>query len=159
MSGEIQAAEERFANRSARAALGLFFALIALIGSAMVAEAPTRVSGAVLLAVGALLAVRALKTSVVIVDQSGVTTRSIVRSRRHDYSDLRSVDVGVGRTGFAASGREYLMFHRMDGEQVEFKELNSRMPKTPDDSTLVREAAATIRRNLRRFSEAPEGWS
>jgi hypothetical protein len=105
--------------------------------------------GASYLVFGALLFVRAMTSSLVIVDDSGVRTRSIVRTHRYDFSELRGVDVGVGRTGLAGFGREYLVLHLVDRPDVAFKELNC-APPHGERTSIVREAAASIRERLAR---------
>ncbi len=134
---------QRFENRVAQAALAAFSALAALLGFAMLAEASSRVSGASFLLFGALFTVRALRSSSVVVNDSGVTTLSIVRTRHYAFSELRRVDVAVGRTGLAGFGREHLVIHCADGRVVAFKELNC--PSSQDGSmSVVRRAASCI---------------
>src|SRR6266511_4437648 len=81
---------------------------------------------------------------------SGVSTRSIVRTRRYGFSDLRSVTVAVGRTGLTGFGREHLVLHLSDGRVVAFKELNCSPPKAAGAMSIVRCAAACINARLPR---------
>jgi hypothetical protein len=140
----------RFDNRQAQIVLAAVAGLFVLIGLAGVAESSSRVEGAVYLLFGGFSLVRALRTSCVSVDGLGVSTRSMVRTRRYLFSELRGVEVAVGRTGFAGFGREHLVFHRADGQDVAFKELNCRPPKPPDTTSVVRRAAACINERLPR---------
>jgi hypothetical protein len=139
---------ERFDNRVAQVALTLFSALIAVIGLAMLAEAATRWSGACFLVFGVLFGIRALRSSNIVVDHSGVTTRSIVRTHRYAFSELQGVAVAVGRTGLNGFGRQYLILHRSDGGEVAFRELNSSPPEHPGTTSVVQRAAASISARL-----------
>lgn len=144
-----QIVEERFDNRVAQIAGAVFGALIVVIGMAGLAESSFG-TAAVYLVFGAYTVVRGLRSSRVVVDGSGVTTRSMVRTRRYPFSELRGVEVAVGRTGFAGFGREHLVFHRADGQDVAFRELNCRPAKPPDTTSIVRRAAARINERLPR---------
>jgi len=138
----------RFDNRVAQVVAALFGGLFVLIGlSGFVASASPGIA-AVYPLFGVYTIVRGLRSSLVIVDGSGVTTRSMVRTRRYPLSELRGVEVAVGRTGFAGFGREHLVFHRADGEDVAFKELNCRPPKPPQATSVVRDAAACVNERL-----------
>jgi hypothetical protein len=140
--------EERFENRVAQVALALFSALIGVIGLAMVAESATRGSGVFFVVLGAFFAVRALRTSSIVVDGSGVSTRSILHTRHYTFAELRDVEVAVGRTGFTGFGREHLVLHRADGQDVAFKELNCPPPKASGATSIIRRAAACINERL-----------
>jgi hypothetical protein len=140
---------QRFDNRVAQNVLMAVAGLFGLIGLAGLAEPSSRVEGAVYLMFGAFSMVRARRSSCVVVDASGVTTRSMVRTRRYAFSELRGVEVAVGRTGLVNFRREHLVFHRADGRDVAFKELNCPPPKTPDATSIVRRAAACITERLR----------
>lgn len=140
---------QRFENRVAQVALAAFSGLVALLGLAMLSEASSRISGVFFLLFGAFFSVRALRSSSVVVDDSGVSTRSIMRTRHYAFSELRGVDVAIGRTGLAAFGREHLVIHRADGQDVAFKELNCPAPKD-DSMSIVRRAAACINERVRR---------
>lgn len=142
--------ERRFENGAAQKALAAFSALMALLGLAMVSQPDSRGSGVFFLVVGGFFVARALRTSAVIVDDSGVKTQSIVRTRNYPFSKLRGVDVAVGRTGLAAFGREHLVLHLIDGEDVAFRELNCPPPKEPSEPSVVRSAAACINERKRR---------
>jgi len=140
--------EERFDNRQAQIVTAAFGALIVVLGLAgLAASSGTAV---VYLLFGVYSVVRGLRSSRVVVDGSGVTTRSMVRTRRYGFSELRGVEVAVGRTGFAGFGREHLVFHRADGEDVAFKELNCPPPKPLETTSVVRRAAACINERLPR---------
>lgn len=138
---------QRFENGAAQKVLAAFSALVAVIGLAELADPALRGTGAFFFVGGVFFTVRALRSSSVVVDESGVSTRSIVRTRRYELSELRGVDVAVGRTGFNGFGREHLVLHRADGQDVAFKELNCRPPKG-DASSVVRRAAACINERL-----------
>src|SRR5687767_8974224 len=123
---------QSFDNRVAQVVAALFGGLFVLIGlSGFVASASPGTAAAYLL-FGAYTVARGLRSSRVVVNGSGVTTRSMVRTRRHPFSELRGVEVAVGRTGLAGFGREHLVFHRADGQNVAFKELNCPPPNAPD---------------------------
>jgi hypothetical protein len=97
-------------------------------------------------ALGVASLVRARRSSRLEVDAAGVTTRSMLRTRRHLFKDLESVDVVVGRTGLNGFDREYLEFRRADGDVVAFRELNCR--PSPGEATVVRRAAECIGERL-----------
>jgi PH (Pleckstrin Homology) domain-containing protein len=78
------------------------------------------------------------------VDDEGVTTRSIARTRRYRFDDLRAVEVAVGRTGMNASDRQYLVIHRREGADVRFTALNCRPPKQAGEQTTVSKAAECV---------------
>ena len=137
---------QRFDNRVAQIATAGFGGLFAALGLAGLAASPG--SAAVYLLFGAFTIVRGLRSSCVVVDGSGVTTRSMVRTRRYTFLELRGVEVAVGRTGFAGFSREHLVFRRADGEDVAFKELNCPPPKAPVTTSIVRRAAACINERL-----------
>lgn len=139
---------ERFDNRQAQLVGATCAGLFALIGISMVAHSTTRWSGAFFTVVSTFLVVRALRSSCVVVDGTGVVTRSLVRTRRYGFAELRDVEVAAGRTGFSGFGREYLVFHRADGRDAGFKELNCRPPKELDGTSVVRRAAAVINGRL-----------
>jgi hypothetical protein len=136
----------RFDNRQAQVVGAVCFGLFGLIGVAGLVSG--RLEGLIWLSVGVVLAVRGLRSSCVVVDGSGVVTRSIVRARRSGFSELRAVEVAVGRTGMNGFGREYLVLHRADGQDVAFKELNCRPPKDPGRDSVVRDAASCINGRL-----------
>lgn len=128
----------------------LFWALIGIIGISMVAHPSDRWAGLVFTALGAAFAVRSWRSSCVVADDSGATTRSIVRTRRYPYAELRGVEVAVGQTGLNGFDRQYLVFHRVNGQDVAFKEFNSRRPKDPDRSSVVEQATEFINGHLQR---------
>jgi hypothetical protein len=138
----------RFDNRQAQIAGGVFGAVICVIGLGGLTTG--QLEGVIWLLVGAYTIVRSLRSSLVLIDDSSVVTRSMVRTRRYVLSELRGVEVAVGRTGFVHFGREYLVFQRADGQDVGFKELSCRPPKEPDGSSVVRRAAAAINGRLPR---------
>lgn len=140
---------QRFENRGAQKVLAAFSALVAVIGLAELADPALRGTGAFFFAGGVFFTVRALRSSSVVVDDSGVSTRSIVRTRRYPFSELRGVDVAVGRTGLVAYSREHLVLHRADGQDFAFKELNCPQPRG-DATSIVRQAAACINERLSR---------
>ncbi len=142
---------ERFDNRQAQVVGALCAALFALIGLSMVvapAGSSTRLYGACFTLLSVLLAVQALRSSCVVVDDSAVVTRSIVRTRRYLFVELRGVDVAVGRTGFNGFGREFLVLHLSDGRDVVFKELNCKPSKEPGEASVVTRASACIAERL-----------
>lgn len=138
---------QRFDNRVAQIALGVFSALIALIGLAGLTEPSSRGTGALFLVAGVFFIVRSLRSSAVVLYESGVSTRSIARTRRYAFSELRGVDVAVGRTGLTGFGREHLVLHLADGQDVAFKELSCPPPQGGATS-IVRRAAACINERL-----------
>jgi len=138
-----------FDNRAAQVTGAAVAGLFVLIGFAGVMKPPSRAEGAIFIAFGAFSFCRALRTSCVIVDKSGVSTRSMVRTRRYNFSNLRGVEVVVDRTGFVGSVREHLLFHRIDGVDVAFKELSCPVPRIPVETSVVRRAAASINDRLR----------
>lgn len=138
---------QRFDNRVAQIAMAGFGGLLAILGLAGLAASLD--AAAIYLLLGMFTVARGLRSSSVTVDESGVTTRSMVRTRRYLFSELRAVEVAVGRTGFTGFGREHLVFHRADGQDVPFRELNCRPPNTPDATSVVRRAAACITERLR----------
>lgn len=151
MSPRDLAPDRHFVNREAQVALGLFSALLGVIGLAMLSEPASRGSGVVFMLVGGVFVIRALRSSTVVVDESGVSTRSILRTRRYAFTELRGVEVAVGRTGITGVGREYLVFRRSHGPDVVFKELNSPPPpRQTEASSVVRRAAACINERLSR---------
>ena len=148
MERRVGASGQRFSNRVSQVALAVNFSVFVIIGLAgLVQGASSRVPGLVILLIGGVLVVRALGSSDVVVDESSVRTRSIVRTRRYAFSELRGVDVAVGPTGMMGYVREYLVFHRSDGGDAAFKELSSR-PAKGDELTIVRGAAACINERL-----------
>lgn len=140
---------QRFDNRGAQIGAAAFGALIALLGLAGLADSSWRGTAAIYLLFGVYTIVRGLRSSCVVVERSGVTTRSMVRTRRYLFSELYGVEVAVGRTGLAGFGREYLVLHRADGRRVAFKELNSRPPKDLESKSVVRRAEEYICMRLR----------
>jgi hypothetical protein len=134
----------RFDNRQAQLVGATCAGLFALIGISMVAHSATRWSGAFFTVVSAFLVVRALRSSCVVVDGAGVVTRSLVRTRRYGFAESHDVEVTVGRTGFTGFGREYLLFHRADGRDVSFRELNCRPHKDSQQTSVVQRAAQCI---------------
>lgn len=141
---------QRFDNRVAQITGATFGALIALLGLAGLAESTSRGTAVIYLLFGVYTVVRGLRSSCVVVDGRGVSTRSMVRTRRYPFSELRGVEVAVGRTGLVGFGREHLVFHRADGQDVAFKELNCPPPKAPEWSSVVRRAVECINERLRR---------
>lgn len=91
--------EERFDNRQAQIVTAAFGVLIVELGLAGLAVSSG--TAVVYLLFGVYTVARGLRSSRVVVDGSGVTTRSMVRTRRYPFSELRGVEVAVGRTGFA----------------------------------------------------------
>lgn len=135
-----------FANRPAQFATAALGSLLVLLGIAgLVASSGMAV---IYFLIGVYTVWRAMRSSCVVVSGSGVTTRSMVRTRRYAFSDLRGVDVAVGRTGFTGVGREYLLLRRADGQKIEFKELNCPPPKAPESTSIVRRAADCINKQL-----------
>lgn len=139
---------QRFDNRVAQVVAALFGGLFVLIGLSGFVASASPGTAAVYLLFGVYTVFRGLRSSLVVVDGSGVTTRSMVRTRRYALSELRGVEVAVGRTGLAGFGREHLVLHRADGQDVAFKELNCPPPKAPATSSVVRRAAASINERL-----------
>lgn len=140
---------ERFDNRVAQVVAALFGGLFVLIGLSGFVASASPGTAAVYLLFGVYTVVRGLRSSLVIVDGSGVTTRSMVRTRRYAFSELRGVEVAVGRTGLAAFSREHLVLHRADGQDFAFNELNCPQPRG-DATSIVRQAAACINERLSR---------
>jgi hypothetical protein len=138
---------DRFDNRIAQIVGASYWALITLIGVTMITE-PDRWAGLVFIVLGVFLAWRSLRSSTVVVDDTGVITRSVVRTRRYAYSALRDVEVAVGRTGSNGFGREYLVFHHLDGHDGTFRALNCRPPGDPAGGSVVRCAAESANRRL-----------
>jgi len=128
-------------------ALGAFSALL-VIGLAGLAGQSSPIMGVAFVVVGGFSAARALRSSAVVVDGSGVRTRSIWRTRRYAFSELRGVEVAAGRTGVTAFNREYLVFHRADCKDVGFKELHCPASKEGSATSVVRRAAACINERL-----------
>src|SRR6266540_1240938 len=143
-----RASQERFENRVAQVALAAVSAVFVLIGLAGLVEPTSRGMSVLLVVVGGFSAVRALRSSAVVVDGSGVSTRSMLRTRRYAFSELRGVEVAAGRTGVTAFNREYLVFHRADCKDVGFKELNCPASKEGSATSVVRRAAACINERL-----------
>lgn len=140
---------QRFDNRGAQIALGLFGALIALIGFAMVFDASSgRVAGVLFFVLGGTFAGRAARTSAVEVDDSGLRLLSIFRTRTYKLSELRGVEVVVGRTGLNGHDRQYLVLSFTDGTEIAFKDFNSAPPSDGAPPSAVQRAAASIRRPL-----------
>jgi hypothetical protein len=129
--------------------MAIFSGVIVLIGLAGLSQGDI-VSGPIWGLVGAFSVVRALRSSSIVVDETGVTTRSMVRTRRYGFQDLHEAEVAVGRTGVNGFGREYLIFHRVDGGAIAFKEVNSLPAKEAGSTTIVRRAAATINQRLQK---------
>jgi hypothetical protein len=141
-------AVQRFDNRAAQAAVAAFGSLIALLGLSGLADSSSRLTAAVYLAFGAYTIFRGLRSSSVIVGGSSVTTRSMVRTRRYPFAELRGVEVVLGRTGLVGSKREYLVFQQVDGQSAGFKDFNTRAPRPPSTKSIVREAAMCINARL-----------
>jgi hypothetical protein len=139
---------DRFDNRIAQIVGASYWALITLIGITLITDPASRWAGLVFIVLGLFLAWRSLRSSTVVVDDTGVVTRSVVRTRRYAYSDLRNVEVAVGRTGWNGFGREYLVFHRFDGHDVAFRGLNCRPSGDPAGVSVVRCAAGSANRRL-----------
>lgn len=140
---------QRFDNRVAQFALALFGGLIVLLGLSGLAAGASVGATAAYLLFGLYTVFRGLRSSTVVVDGSGAITRSMMRTHRYTWSDLVEVEVVTGRTGVAGFGREYLVFHRTDGRDVSFKELNCPPPKGTNTSSVVRRAADCINARLR----------
>ncbi len=99
-----RASQERFENRVAQVALAAVSAVFVLIGLAGLVEPTSRGMGVLLLVVGGFSAVRALRSSAVVVDGSGVSTRSMLRTRRYAFSELRGVEGSISWTHPLYSG-------------------------------------------------------
>jgi hypothetical protein len=151
-TGQAATVSEEFRIRSAQVTLAGLSAIVALIGLGMLASPGVRVPGAILVVFWSFIAIRALRTSCVVVRADEVETRSLLRARRHRFADLRRVEVGLRRTGLNGSSREYLIFQAADGRQFAFMEMNSKPPKGPDEESVIRRAAAYINDQL---SEPP----
>ncbi len=136
----------RFENRVTQVAMCSFCALIGVIGVAELTNARTTVSGVIFTLLGGALAYRALQSSSVVVSDTEVTTRSMLRTRRYPFSELRGVDVAVGPTGVLLWRREHLVLHFADGRGVAFRELNCSRRAGPQ--SVVRRAAAAINGHL-----------
>lgn len=136
----------RFNNRVAQWVMAGFSLLLLVIGSSGLSAPESRGQGVFFAVLGAVSLVRAVRSSQVEVDAAGVTTRSMLRTRRYAFEDLATVEVRVGRTGLNGFDREYLVFHRTDGPAMAFKELNCR--PSPDESTVVHRASRCIRNRL-----------
>lgn len=80
MNGVRSLVEERFDNRVAQNVLMAVAELFGQIGLAGLVEPSSRVEGAVYLMFGAFSMVRARRSSCVVVDGSGVMTRSMLRT-------------------------------------------------------------------------------
>jgi hypothetical protein len=117
----------RFDNRQAQIAGAVFGAVISVIGLGGIAEG--RVEGSIYLLSGLYTAVRSLHSSCVVVGGSGVSTRSIVRTRRYAFQTWAESRWRWAARGSPDSAREYLVVHRTDGQVTAFKELNCRPPE------------------------------
>jgi hypothetical protein len=120
--------------------------VIVLIGFGGLMDADSRVHGMLFLVVGIGSLCRAVTSSNVLLHESGVVTRSMLRTRRHLFRDLIRVEVAVGQTGLNGFDREHLVFHRVDGTSVSFKELNCR--PSAGESSVVRRAARCIQQRI-----------
>ncbi|MCB1246117.1 MAG: hypothetical protein KDB69_02490, partial [Acidimicrobiia bacterium] len=79
-------APQRFDNRVAQIVAALFGGFFVVVGlSGLVAGSP--VTGTVYLLFGIYTIVRGQRSSLVIVEVSGVTARSMVRTRRYPWSE------------------------------------------------------------------------
>lgn len=139
--------EEVFENRPAQIALAVFNGMLAFIGLAMVSKPDTRWAGLVFALAGVFFTIRAMRSSLVVVGETHVITRSIVRTRRFELAKLRRIEVAVGQTGWTGFGREYLVIHQADGSTFSFRELNSK-PSGGPTKTVVRRAAEAIEERL-----------
>jgi hypothetical protein len=135
---------EEFSIRSAQLSLALLSGLAAVIGFGMLFSDAVRVPGAVLVVIWSFVAVRALRSSMVVVHPDEIEVRSFVRGRRHALAELRQVDVSLRRMGIYGGSREFLVFERTDGSRFPFMEMNCRLPVKPDGTSVVRRAAAHI---------------
>jgi hypothetical protein len=122
--------------------------LLVVIGATGVWRSSSRGSGILILLIGLVLAFRSARSSAVVVDDSGVRARSLFRTYHFGFSDLRDVEVRVGRTGLAGFNREHLAFKLANGNVIAFKELNCPPPKAASAQSVVRRAAARIREDL-----------
>lgn len=134
----------RFIARPPQVALAAFSTIVVFIGLGMLTASPPDWAGLAFALAGFVFFVRALRSPAVLADGSRVTTRSIIRTRHYPLTELTSVEVAVGRTGFTGLAREYLIFRCADGRVTGFKELNCARPKDPEGESLVRNAARCI---------------
>jgi hypothetical protein len=125
-----------------------FGLVIVVIGLGGLMTPGDLVAGVVFLIVGCAFTSRAVVTPDVTVDDGGVRTRSMLRTRRYPFSAIRSVEVARGTTGLNGSGRQYLRFALADGTTVNFKEFNA--SSKAGSSSNVYEAAAAIQARLGR---------
>ena len=134
---------ERFDYHTPRFVPYLLGAFVLSVGLEKLGDSSSRVSGAWFAVWGAYIVLRALRPSSVAVDQLGVTTRSMLRTRRYSFRELLDVDIAVA-TGFPHFGREHLVFHQSNGRDRAFKQIMSRPPKDDPNNSLVRRAAMAI---------------
>jgi hypothetical protein len=142
----MQRVHQTFNNSPAQWVAAGFGGLIALVGLAMAAAGD--IAGVGFLAFGGYTVFRGLRTSNVTVDDDSVLTRSMVRTRRFPFAELARVEVAVGQTGMNGFGREYLVFHRLEGAPFAFKELNAK--HVPGGYSVVVQAARAIDAGIQR---------
>ncbi len=134
---------ETFNNRGNQIVASAYGALIVLIGlSGLITGHPAE--GAGFLIFGAAFAVRAIRSSNVVVREDVIETRSMLRTRHFATAALSGADVAVGRVGVVLYRREYLLLRCKDGHEVPFKELNAK----PGPRTVVREAVEAINQRV-----------
>ena len=111
--------------------------------------------GLVTLVVGIALLMRVLQSSCVVVGTSNVKTKSIVRTRTFDFTELMSVEVVTGTTGLNGHGRQFLVFNSVSGQRARFTELNC-APSKDAQLSLVQRAAHCINERIPNSHTQPE---
>jgi hypothetical protein len=114
--------------------------LIEVIGLAL--------SGLGLVAFGVIMVVRGYQSASVVVEDTGVLTRSFFFTRRYSFSDIDRVEVVAGSIGPNPTPRDHLVFHLADGKVRRFGEFNSPPPREGFPPTAVRRAATLIEERL-----------
>lgn len=146
----------KFPNTQAQLVSAGFFGFIAILGLLMTSHGDA-IAGWIFAGVGLGLVVRAFCSCDVVVDQNDVRMRSLVFTWRYPFRDITEADVEIGRTGMNGFDREYLVLHRVKGNSVAFKELNSAPSSSSVALTTVQQAAQAINRRISRQTEAGTG--
>jgi len=137
-----------FANQPARWALGAFFVVFSILGLSGLTLSSDRIWGAAMLLFGLGFLARTLHSESVVLTDSAVALRGLVRTRIYPWSDIERANVLVGQTGLVGGPREHVGLVLADGSAVRFTDLNARFSSDPSLDNVVRGAVAAINQRL-----------
>jgi len=145
--GELDLREARFAERvvqiHATAIMGVFVGVVSAacfgggVGNALAhphrpnALGALAISLAASVVLGAVL-IRTVRSATLIASRTGVTVRSVARTRRWAWSDIRCFEEVVRVIGIGGYPRRTLLIHLADGQKRLLTELNESPRRAPD---------------------------